>query len=216
MLFLIDYENVGNIGMHGCEFLHSEDWVIVFYSKDSPNMEARFLEEIKDSGCRFEVCKLAQKRKNALDFYIASRLGEIFGAGYDGVVAIVTSDAGLTSIRDYWTLQAKPARRMYISGSIERAIISAGGKKPRVKMLNGMLSGVNIDSFYAAYTEQKKLKDRLMEAFAGTEYAGRIKEIEAIVRNDMPVKAIYLDALKTFGRKDGLTIYRILKDCALL
>lgn len=43
MLFLIDYENVGNIGMHGCEFLHSGDRVIVFYSKDSPNMETRFL-----------------------------------------------------------------------------------------------------------------------------------------------------------------------------
>ena len=215
MLFLIDYENVGNAGMHGCGFLHAGDWVIVFYSKDSPNMEARFLEMIRDSGCRFEVCKLAQKRKNALDFYIASRLGEIFGAGYDGVVAIVTGDAGLTSIRDYWTLHAKPARRVYISSSLERAIISAGGKKSRVKTINRMLSGMSIDSFYAAYEAEEKHRAQLKEAFAGTEYASRIREIEAITRKNESSRLIYLEALKTFGRKDGLEIYRKLKGCIL-
>ena len=46
MLFLIDYENVRNAGMRGCEFLQPSDWVIVFYSKESPNMETRFLETI--------------------------------------------------------------------------------------------------------------------------------------------------------------------------
>ena len=63
MLFLIDFENVRNAGMRGCEFLQASDWVIVFYSKESPNMETRFLESIRDSGCRFEVCKLVQAKK---------------------------------------------------------------------------------------------------------------------------------------------------------
>ena len=46
-------------------------------------------------------------------------------------------------------------------------------------------------------------------------YAGWIREIEAIVRKDVPTRAIYLDILKAFGRKNGLEIYRKLKECIL-
>lgn len=78
--FLIDYENVRNLGMRGTEYLLSSDYVIVFYSESSPNMELRHLNDIQNSGCGFEVCKLLTKRKNGLDFYIATKVVELFGA----------------------------------------------------------------------------------------------------------------------------------------
>ena len=31
MLFLIDYENVGNAGMKGCHYLNASDYIIIFY-----------------------------------------------------------------------------------------------------------------------------------------------------------------------------------------
>ncbi len=51
MLFLVDYENVGNTGMKGCHYLNKTDSVIIFYSEAKKNMERRFLENITKSGC---------------------------------------------------------------------------------------------------------------------------------------------------------------------
>ena len=76
MYFLIDYENVRNAGMQGTEYLLPDDHVIVFYSKAAPNMEARHLTDIKKSGCGFSICKLLKVRKNGLDFYIATKVGD--------------------------------------------------------------------------------------------------------------------------------------------
>lgn len=216
MLFLIDFENVRNAGMHGCEFLQSTDWVIVFYSKDSPNMETRFLNAIRDADCRFEVCKLVQKKKNGLDFYIATRLGAILGEGYDGVAAIVTKDDGLSALRDFWTSRATPSRRVLIHESIERAIVSAGGKEPRTQEATNLLKGQNIDNFYAAYSERQRIRSQLADAFAGTKYSDRTEAIENVLLEGVSAKVIYLDVLKSFGRKDGLEIYRRLKDCVTL
>lgn len=42
MLFLIDYENVGNMGMKGCDYLNASDHMIVFYSEAQMHMERQF------------------------------------------------------------------------------------------------------------------------------------------------------------------------------
>ena len=46
MLFLIDYENVGNAGMKGSNCLNTHDHVIVFYSEAKKHMEQRALEAV--------------------------------------------------------------------------------------------------------------------------------------------------------------------------
>ena len=81
MLFLIDYENVSNPGMKGSEYLDSEDYVILFYSDAKKHVERRVLDALTSSGCTYEICKLCKTGKNALDFYIASKLGELIGSG---------------------------------------------------------------------------------------------------------------------------------------
>lgn len=216
MLFLIDFENVRSPGMRGCEFLYAADWVIVFYSANCPSMETRFLNAINDSGCRFEVCKLLQQKKNGLDFYIASRLGEIFGEGYDGTAAVISKDGGFSSLRDYWSSRSAHSRRVILHESIERAIVSAGGKEPRTQAATNLLKNQNIDSYYAAYAERQKFKEKLSEAFIGTEYADRTNAIEGILLRDASPKVVYLDALRHFGRKDGLAIYQRLKERMML
>jgi hypothetical protein len=171
---------------------------------------------LREISCRFEVCKLVQAKKNGLDFYIATRLGAIFGEGYDGLAAVVSKDEGFSALRDYWASRAKPSRRVVIHGSIERAIVSAGGKEPRTRAATHLLKSQDIGSFYAAFEERQKLRAQLAEAFAGTEYMDRTEEIETVLLNGVSAKVIYLDALRSFGRKDGLAIYRKLKDCVKL
>lgn len=107
MLFLIDYENVGNSGMKGCGYLNSSDHVIIFFSEAKKKMERRSLETIINSGCVFEICKLCKNGKNALDFYIASRLGEMFGGGFEGTAVIVSHDNGFQAVAIMKFVQAQ-------------------------------------------------------------------------------------------------------------
>lgn len=68
MLFLIDYENVRADGMRGCDLLSEKDRLILFYSHAASRMESRYLEQIEQSGCNFEIVKLLKSGKTAWIF----------------------------------------------------------------------------------------------------------------------------------------------------
>lgn len=212
MYFLIDYENVKNLGMRGTECLLPTDHVIVFYSKDAPNMEQRYLEDIKNADCGFEICKLKTKRRNALDFYIATRLGELFGSGCCDTAVLVSKDEGFLAIREYWAECAATRRRVTVSESIERGIVSANEANERTGRIRMRTKSTDIGTFFALYEENLKLRRLLEEKFALTEFAGQINKIEDILKNGKTAKVVYLDSLRSFGRKDGLAIYRALKE----
>lgn len=213
MYFLIDYENVHNVGMRGTEYLLPNDHVVIFYSGAAPNMEAQYLMGIKDSGCTFEICKLRKAHKNALDFYIATKVGAVLGSGYAGNISIVSRDEGFQAVRDYWSSCAVPPRRVLLNESIERAIISANESHKRTALVHARLKNVDIGNFFSAYEEARKLQSLLRDAFSGTEFVARIGEMEDILKTGKTAKVIYLDTLRRFGRRDGLTVYKKLKTC---
>ncbi len=213
MFFLIDFENVRNAGMRGSEYLLPADHVIVFYSQSAPNMEQRHLINIQNSGCGFETYKLLAKRKNGLDFYIATKVGELFGANRCKNAVLVSNDSGFQAIRDFWQECSGTKNRVAISDSIEHGIISGGEVSQRATEIRTYQKRVDIGNFYAAYQENQRLQKILREAFSGTAFAARLSEIEGIVKNGATPKVIYLDSLRHFGRKEGQEVYRILKTC---
>ncbi len=213
MLFLIDYENVRNAGMRGAKYLQPSDYVIVFYSGSAQVMETRYLTAIRNSGCMFETCRLVKTRKNGLDFYIATRLGELFGAGFDGNAVIVSGDEGFQSLREYWQSRSKPPRRVLVNESIERGIISANENDERTAAIREQLKSQDIGNFFAAYQESRKLRELLENAFSNTAFSSRTAEMADILRGDKTSRRIYLDTIQRFGRQDGLEIYHILKSC---
>lgn len=216
MHFLIDYENVHNAGMQGSEYLLPTDHVIVFYSDNSPNMEQRHLMNIRNSGCGFEVYKLSVKRKNGLDFYIATKVGELFGANRCKNAVLVSNDSGFKAIREFWQECSGTKYRVALSDNIEYGIIASSENSERANLIRSYRKAVDIGNYYAAYQENLKLRQMLTKAFAGTSFIGRLKEIEDILQTGKTPKVIYLDSLRRFGRKDGQEIYRILKTCANL
>ena len=214
MYFLIDYENVRNLGMRGAEYLLPADYVIVFYSKSTPSMEQLYLDQIKNSGCGFEACELLTQRKNGLDFYIATRVGELFGQERCQNAVIVSNDTGFQSVRDFWQERSGTKHRVALSSTIEHGIIAAGENSQRSRLIRASRKMVNIGQFYAVYQEDIKLQRALEAVFGGTEYSDRLQEIQALLRPGASSKIIYLDSLKHFGRKAGQEIYRLLKTCA--
>ena len=211
MYFLIDYENVQKDGMAGTDFLRSDDHVILFYSDAVGKIALRYLKDIENSGCAFSAIKLIKPLKNALDFYIAGKAGEIFGAGYTGSIVIVSKDAGFQAVRDFWEHYGNTKQNIVLSVSIEHGIVSATENDARKAAIQSLMLKKSIDEFNAAYTEKQNFRKKLHEIFAGTDFSDRVDELESLLKQDQPAKVIYLDTLRQFGRKDGLEIYRTLK-----
>jgi hypothetical protein len=214
MYFLIDYENVHNAGMRGSEHLTEQDSVLLFYSASAPNMEQQHLDNIRASGCGFEIYKLVSQRKNGLDFYIATKVGELFGAQKCRHAVVVSHDNGFASIREFWQSCSGTKNRVTISDSIETGISECGENSPRANQIRSGHKMEDIGNFYSAYRQDLKFQQLLREAFAGTAFQGQLKEIETVLKTGKSPKVIYLDSLRQFGRKDGQEIYRILKNCA--
>ena len=214
MLFLIDYENVGNIGMRGHEYLDDGDYVVLFYSEAKKNMERRVLEDITSSGCQLEIFKLCKTGKNALDFYLASRLGELVGGGYEGTSVIVSNDAGFQAVRDYWGSRAPHKRRVLLSPCLEAGIVSGNENNQRTRELRWKLEGLSIGKYYDAYRERIRIRSVLNKLFAGTPYEDMTEKIQNMMEHkDSTAKYIYLSSLHLFGREDGLEIYHKIKSC---
>jgi len=196
--------------MQGTEYLLPSDTVIVFFSAAAPVMEQRRLKEIQNSGCGFETYKLLKQRKNGLDFYIATKVGELFGAKQCTRAVLISRDTGFQAIRDYWQECSGTKNRVYLSESIECGIVSSGEAGPRTDQIREGRKGVDIGNFYAAYQEGQKLQQALREMFSGTSFLDRLPDLEQIAKGGSP-KVIYLDSLRRFGREEGREVYRILK-----
>lgn len=214
MLFLVDYENVGNTGMRGYHYLDTTDHIVVFYSEAKKHMERRTLDDITGSGCIFEICKLIKSGKNALDFYIVCRLGELFGEGYDGIAVIVSNDNGFQAVRDYWEKRSERKRRVVLASCVEDGIVSGGENNERTKELRRLRENLAIGGYYSAYTERVRISAVLKKLFEGTEYAEMTEEIHALLEGKKKTsRAIYLGCLHSFGRTKGLAIYNRVKEC---
>ena len=214
MLFLVDYENVGKDGLRGCEYLDGQDHMIVFYSDNRKNAERRSLDHISTSGCRFEVCKLCKTGKNALDFYIASRLGELIGGGYEGRSVIISNDSGFGAVRDYWAKRSERRRMICLAANIEDGIVGGNEDNERTKYLRRQREMLSIGGYYSAYAEKMRIRAVLEKLFAGTEYEARMDEIQNLIEGkEKTSKIIYLSSLHLFGRKQGLEIYNKMKAC---
>ena len=217
MLFLVDYENVGNAGMKGSYYLNESDYIIIFYSESRKNMERRLLDDIINSGCAFEICKLCKKGKNALDFYIVSKIGELFGGGFTETAVIVSRDTGFQAVRDYWDKRAVHKRRVLLANCVEDGIVSSNENSERTRELKHLRENLAIGGFFADYTEKMRIRAVIKSLFEGTEYEEMTEEIQKLMEGkEKTPRVIYLNCLHFFGKDSGLEIYNKIKACKKL
>lgn len=210
--FMIDLENTGSVGLRGVEYLCPEDYVIIFFSGSSKTIGYGALQKIFASGCKLDICKLANPGKNALDFYIACKTGELFGGGYPGDIAIVSKDKHFQAIRDYWMHCAHPNRHVVVRPNIEQSIVSLNERSNRRACIQRSLLAVSLEDEYARFMNEQQLKQRIKQLFSEPEYAERLEAMTSIVmEHGMSGRGTYLSLLKQFGRKNGLELYHKLK-----
>ena len=209
--FMVDWENVNNKGLKGYQFLTEQDAVTIFYSNNCNRIIQGELQGILSSGVKLQLYKLVNPGKNALDHYISSRIGELYGSGYQGEVAIVSKDRGYKSVRDYWEYCAKPNRRIILQENLELCILYSKEKSERKQLIQKNIQVVNLEQEYEKYCEHNRIYDEMVQLFLDTEYQLLVPRIMDIIEKRNSNKVIYLNTLKEFGKKDGLEIYRTIR-----
>lgn len=211
MYFLIDYENVNFAGLEGTEFIGNNDTVIIFFSNCCSTIQAYRMMDIHQSHCKFEICKLKNRGKNAMDFYIATKVGEIFANDGNARVAIVSIDKDFAALVDYWNPRLKTNNQIVRGRTIAKCISYIDGEKRRKKIVNDMMDICYLENEFVKYEENRKVLCKMQELFIGTEYQPLINSIVEEINKSKSTRGLYLNMLKSFGRKQGVDIYRIIK-----
>ncbi|MCD7882431.1 MAG: PIN domain-containing protein [Lachnospiraceae bacterium] len=209
--FLIDYENVREAGLEGLEHLYDTDAITIFYSAACEKISKRSMDFILQSGCHFQAVRLKRTGKNALDFYIVSMIGALFGTGFAGKVVVVSKDKGYTAMKDYWMEQGIQSERILLKATVKDGILASNENSIRRRMISAGASQLSIGKEYAKYQERERLKKKIETLFAGTEYEDEVAKIFELTEAEKKPRDLYLGSLKRFGRTDGTKIYRFLK-----
>ncbi len=73
------------------------------------------------------------------------------------------------------------------------------------------MSILDLQTEYTKYEERKRIVTGISDLFSGTDYEKLILEIvDMVIASDRP-KVLYLNSLKSFGRKTGTEVYRKIK-----
>lgn len=210
--FMIDLENTHSNGLRGAQYLNTGDTVAVFYSESCKQIEQGVLKDVFASGCQIELYKLMKKGANALDFYITSRIGALFGGGYSGGVVIISEDKGFQAINHYWQHYGQPRRMVHLRPNLEQGILALSEKNIRWNQIREALLPVDLETAVADHDEATRIQRELSALFKDTPQADKLPQIMNIVAGKAGTgRVLYLSTLKQFGRKDGLEIYRRLR-----
>lgn len=213
---LVDYENVGTSnGLKGVEYLNEKDTLIIFYSQRCEKIKAEYIEAIEKSKCEFKAYKLVKSGKNALDFYIASECGCICQAGKTQI-AIISRDKGFSAVSDYFNLKSEMESVTIVrAASIEYGLMALNDAEDvaRRRMLKEKAKPLDIEREQARIQEHKNFRQKVLNAFAETEYKEKSFEILNYIeeQRESTPKLLYTNSLRRFGRADGTAIYQILK-----
>ena len=214
---LVDYENVhGCHGLKGADALNEKDTLIIFYSNSCEKIRYDAMQKIRESGCGFRVIKLKEAGKNALDFYIAAECGRISEQG-EREIAIISNDKGFQAVIDFFTADQEAADIQIVkAGNIENAL--AAFQLPEDANRRGMLQQrkklLDLAAECARIETQNKIKRDLHTILAGTAYEEKSAEIIDFVNKCQKSgkKAVYTGSLHTFGKKQGIEIYKLIRN----
>ena len=120
MILLIDFENVHSDGFTGYMQLNRDDEITIFYSNAAKKLERGIFRTIVGHGCEISVVKLRTTAKNALDFYIATKVGELM-VTRKSEVAIISKDVGYKAVLEYWNQIRKSRNNLILASSIAEA-----------------------------------------------------------------------------------------------
>ena len=212
--FLVDYENVHYGGLRGVDFLNEYDKLTIFYSDKCPNIIKRDLDTIKSSGCPLDTCRLLHHGKNALDFYIAVRVGEeIARVGEDKLtIVIVTKDRGFDGIIDYCKMR-KSNCTIITAPTIEQGIMNIKGTDTRKELAIDKTSQVHFSKVNNVPKKEKQ-QNGSADIIKAAGLVGMVdtKTLEDVINAKYDNgRGLYFAFIREFGKVRGGVLYETMK-----
>ncbi len=76
---LLDYENIGSLGLKGIDSLTDKDIVCIFYSENAHTIDLEAIEMFKSTKAAVKYIKVKKTAPNYADFQIVTLTGLILG-----------------------------------------------------------------------------------------------------------------------------------------
>lgn len=188
IVFIIDSENVGFLGMTGAEQLTEHDLI---YWIGTPTVNAAKIltgqaMQILSSKAQVQTIQINPKNRNQyLDHIISTLVGYVMGTHPDATVVIISKDQGYIAEKEFWN---QTNRDIHQASSIEKFLHPSGSKQQQVievlkkydvqtnptKLLN---RAKNICSI----KKQSSLKNLCESAFKGQHKNSIYAELHAIL-----------------------------------
>lgn len=214
---LVDYENVACMnGLRGSDVLQDTDTLIIFYSGCCSKIRSDYMQDIRDSGCRFHIVKLKQTGKNALDFYIATECGIVSERGEEQI-AIISNDKGFEAVVDFFRVNSGNKNVQVVrANNIEVALtcLNAPEDSVRRQLLHNRMATLDLAAECAKIEEENRMCVQIQNIFVDTLYEDRVSEVIDFMKEwgQAGRHKVYTGALQRFGKTDGTRIYNILKE----
>lgn len=115
---------------------------------------------------------------------------------------------------DYWKPRLSVHNQLVRSRTIAKVIYFVNGEAVRKKLVSERMTILDLQAEYAKYAERMRIVTGITDLFTDTDYEDLIFRIVDVVISSTGPKILYLNSLKSFGRKTSTEVYRKIRDCA--
>lgn len=194
--YLVDFENVGNEGLIGCESLTSEDWIYLFYTENVKSINLNILD---NHGYAKFIRYKVPVRKQSIDMHLVSFLGYLIGTnkGCDSKFVIISKDTDYDNVIKFWQVNDK------IAVSRSEKIVSGKKKSNKTKKNNTLSEKTKLNN---------QLQKELTKAKIPVEVIGFVTStvIKKTDENNKKNK-VYCMLVSKYGQAMGLDLYNRIK-----
>ena len=136
MYYLLDYENIGSLGLKGIDSLTDKDIVCIFYSENAHTIDLEAIEMFKSTKAVVKYIKVKKTAPNYADFQIVTLTGLILGKDSKEKVAIISNDKGYVAVIDYLKEDCVTGTNRIIELASTIADVKGSNRKMNVKDFN--------------------------------------------------------------------------------
>ena len=185
--YLVDYENVHAAGLDGIHKLDSDSTVCIFYSRNASSLSPDLNIGMRESKAEIKFQHADSGPKNALDFQLASYLGEIItensAKNYRVKYFIVSRDSGFASLIPFW--KEKNIEIELISDISGSDIFGNDPVAKKVAILTGELQTARAISVIIRRCKSKMdVNNALQKLYKGTKRSSQVyRMIKPLIEN---------------------------------
>ena len=184
----------------------------MFYSHSSETIQQGYFDGLINNSGSFNIVKLSQTRKNALDYYIAIRVGEIIKEYPNEKILIVSKDKGYYAVLEYCESYSEISDKIKLAPSIGTGLVMLDGNTNRRKVIMNKRRTIQLETEYQIHQERVALYKRVASALLSTPYSEEAKKASHLIETKNTPKELYMSSLHEFGVRRGQEIYRLIKN----